>query len=140
MLALTLLQYGRRERPGWFQCLPAGSRAFTWLMGWFCRGDDDARQCGRTGRLALSFGGRTAEDGVCGHQRVDFPAAQRLQIPFSYQLGLIRANSLTLNLYLAPAWWPGYSRTMVLKVVPQNWFEQVLLIFAVAASCKLLAS
>ena len=141
VFGLTLLQYTRRERPGWFRHLPAGSRAFTWLTGSFAGVTTMlANAAGPVISLYLLATGLPKMEFV-GTSAWIFLLLNVCKIPFSYRLGLIRVDSLKLNLYLAPAVVAGvFAGRWLLKVVPQNWFEQLLLIFAVAASLKLLAS
>ena len=139
MCALTLLQYGRRQRPGWFTGLPAGSKVFAWLMGGFA---------GVTTMLANAAGpvislyllaARLPKMEFVGTSAWIFLLLNISKLPFSYRLGLISADSLSLNLYLAPAVIAGVlTGRWLLKTVPQNWFEQLLLLFAAVASIKLL--
>ena len=139
VLALTMLQYGRRQRPEWFMGLPADSKAFAWLTGGFA---------GVTTMLANAAGpvislyllaARLPKMEFVGTSAWIFLLLNVSKLPFSYRLGLIRVDSLSLNLYLAPAVVAGVLiGRWLLKIVPQSWFEQLLLFFAVLASVKLL--
>lgn len=61
------------------------------------------------------------------------------KIPFSLQLGLIQPSTLTFNLMLTPAIAAGlfFGRWVVARL-SQRWFDTLVLIFAVAASLRLL--
>ena len=61
------------------------------------------------------------------------------KIPFNYQLGLITGDSLFLNLCLLPAVVAGVlAGRWLLGIIPQAGFQQLLLIFALLASLRLL--
>ncbi len=90
VFALTLLQYGRRQRPGWFTGLPAESKAFAWLMGGFA---------GVTTMLANAAGpvislyllaARLPKMEFVGTSAWIFLLLNVSKLPFSYRLGLIR--------------------------------------------------
>ena len=140
VLMLTLLQFVRQRRPDWFVGLPAGGAAFGALMGGFA---------GLTTMLANAAGpvvslyllaSDVPKMEFVGTSAWIFLLLNLCKVPFSYHLGLIGIDSLTLNLKLAPAVVLGVVMgRWLLNIVPQKWFESLLLIFAALASMRLLA-
>jgi uncharacterized protein len=62
-----------------------------------------------------------------------------LKLPFSYSLGLINLNSLSFNLILLPAVALGaLAGQRLLNIVPQLWFERLLLASAALAALRLI--
>jgi uncharacterized membrane protein YfcA len=60
------------------------------------------------------------------------------KLPFSYSLGVINLNSLGFNLILLPAVTAGaLAGRWLLKLVPQLWFERILLASAALAAVRL---
>ena len=139
VLVLTLLQYARRTRPGWFMRLSAGSAAFVWLMGTFAGVTTMlANAAGPVVSLYLLSAGLPKLEFV-GTSAWIFLILNLCKVPLSYRLGLIGRDSLGLNLFLVPGVVAGvFVGRWLLKVVPQAAFEQLLLFFATAASLKLL--
>ena len=137
VLTLTLLQYARRQRPGWFARLPAGSPAFVWTMGGFAGVTTMlANAAGPVVSLYLLAVGLPKME-LVGTSAWIFLILNVCKLPLSYHLGLIGRESLGLNLSLAPGVVAGvFLGRALLKVVPQGWFEQLLLFFAIVASVK----
>ena len=79
VLALTLLQYGRQQRPEWFEGLPAGSSGFVWLMGVLAGATTMLANAAGPVVSLLFVGDGVAEDRVRGDERVDFPDSQPVQ-------------------------------------------------------------
>jgi uncharacterized protein len=63
------------------------------------------------------------------------------KLPFSYALGVINRESLLFNAFMLPAVAAGIfiGRTL-LRLIPQIWFERVLLLSAALAAVKLILS
>ncbi len=61
------------------------------------------------------------------------------KLPFSYALGLINGHSLTFNLLLLPAIAFGaLLGKWLLTIIPQKWFERILLLSAALAALRLI--
>ena len=140
VLGLTLLQYVRILRPGWFaQEAAEVGRTHGWVMGGFS---------GVTTMLANAAGPIMAlyflaiglpKLELVGTSAWVFLILNVSKIPFNYQLGLITVDTLTLNLCLLPAVAAGVLLgRWLLGVIPQAGFQQLLLGFAVLASLRLL--
>jgi uncharacterized membrane protein YfcA len=138
ILFLTLLQYLRRAQPAWFVKMPSGA-PLAWGMGGLT---------GVTTMLANAAGPvmtiyllivRLPKYELVGTAAWIFLLLNLCKLPFSYGLGLIGANSLHLNLCLAPAVVAGVILgKWLLKFVSQRWFEEIALLFAIVASARLL--
>jgi uncharacterized membrane protein YfcA len=62
-----------------------------------------------------------------------------IKVPFLLQLGLITRDSLTLNLLLVPAVVVGvFSGSWLIRRLPQQWFEWIMLASALLAAVRLL--
>ena len=62
-----------------------------------------------------------------------------IKLPFSYSLGLINLNSLGFNLILLPGVALGaLAGQWLLKIIPQLWFERLLLASAALAALRLI--
>jgi uncharacterized membrane protein YfcA len=140
VLVLTLLQYLRRARPGLFGHLPVGSRIFAWSTG---------GMAGLTSMLANASGPVVTlfllalalpKMEIVGTGAWLFLLLNVVKTPFSYGLGLISTDSLWVDVCLFPAVAAGvFAGRWLLHRVPQRLFEELLLLFALIASCKLLA-
>jgi len=63
------------------------------------------------------------------------------KLPFSYALGVINRDSLWFNAFMLPAVVAGvFVGRILLRLIPQIWFERVLLISAALAGVKLILS
>src|ERR1700761_2060217 len=61
------------------------------------------------------------------------------KVPFSWQLGLIHGSSLLFNLVLVPAIVLGtFAGRRLVKLVPQDLFEGLLLVFAAIAALRMI--
>jgi len=68
-----------------------------------------------------------------------FLVVNLVKVPFSAHLGLINGSSLSFNVALFPAVALGiYLGRALLKRIPQNAFEQIVLIFTALASARLI--
>ncbi len=138
VLSLALLQAIRMARPhaevGWF----AEHATFLWLIG---------ALSGLTTMLANAAGAvmtiyllarRVPKMEFVGTAAVFFLFVNLFKVPFSVDLGLIQADSLAFNLRLLPAVLIGLLiGRLVLGVIPQRFFEILLLLFAMISSSKL---
>ena len=140
VLALTLLQVWRGLRPGNFATeAHAGGRLGGWIMGGLA---------GITTMLANAAGPIMAlyllgvglpKMELVGTSAWIFLILNVCKIPFNYQLGLINAESLRLNLLLLPGVVAGvFAGRWLLRVIPQSGFQLLLLAFALIASLRLL--
>jgi uncharacterized membrane protein YfcA len=138
ILALTILQFVRMARPAWFAGVPH-TRAFTWAMGLFAGATTMlANAAGPIIALyALALGLPKYE--LVGTNAWFFLAVNAFKVPFSARFGLIRPDTLVLNLVLAPAILVGLvaGRALVRRV-PQRLFDGFLLAFAALAAMKLI--
>ncbi len=140
VLALTLLQYVRSARPGLFAHEAAAvGNTHGWIMG---------ALAGVTTMLANAAGPILAlyflavglpKLELVGTSAWVFLLLNVAKIPFNFQLGIINADSLRLNLVLLPAVVAGVLvGRWLLQRLPQAGFQQLLLAFALLASLRLL--
>ena len=138
ILVLTVLHLVRMARPGWLGSVPH-ARWFAWTMGILA---------GITSMLANASGPIIALYTLAvGLPKLEFVGTNAwffmiinaLKVPFSISLGLIHANTLLLNVALAPAIalgvWGGRWAT---HRVSQRTFETLLLAFAAIAALRLI--
>jgi uncharacterized membrane protein YfcA len=61
------------------------------------------------------------------------------KVPFSAGLGLITSGSLLFNIVLIPCVAVGiFAGRALIRIIPQNVFEWILLLFAAAAAFRLI--
>ena len=139
ILALTVLQVLRMQRPDWFEAVPH-SRWFAWSMGLLA---------GVTTMLANAAGPVFAiyclalalpKLEMVGTNAWFFFIINAFKVPFSAGLGLIRPDTLLLNAALAPIVVAGVlgGRWLVYRL-PQRVFDYLLLGFAAIAALRLIA-
>jgi uncharacterized membrane protein YfcA len=139
ILALTILQVLRMQRPDWFEAVPH-SRWFAWSMGLLA---------GVTTMLANAAGPVFAiyclalalpKLEMVGTNAWFFFIINSFKVPFSAGLGLIRPDTLLLNVALAPIVVAGVfgGRWLVYRL-PQRVFDYLLLGFAAIAALRLIA-
>jgi uncharacterized membrane protein YfcA len=137
VLVLTALQVGRMARPDLLADVPH-SHAFAWAMGLLAGITTMlANAAGPVVTLyALSVSLPKFE--LVGTIAWFFFIVNLVKVPFSVWLGLIRTDTLTLNLILVPAVFVGVAlgRWLTQKV-PQRLFDGLLLAFAVVAALRL---
>ena len=140
VFALTLLQYGRLLRPGWFvtEARPEGP-LHGWTMGSLAGITTMlANAAGPVMSLYLLALGLPKME-LVGTSAWIFLILNVCKIPFNYHLGLINIDSLRLNLYLLPGVVAGvFVGRSLLRVLPEKAFQQLLLAFALLASLRLL--
>jgi len=137
VLVLTVMQAGRMARPDLLADVPH-SHAFAWTMGLLAGITTMiANAAGPVVTLyALSVSLPKFE--LVGTVAWFFFIVNLVKVPFSVWLGLIRTDTLTLNLMLVPAVFVGVAigRWLTHKV-PQRLFDGLLLAFAVVAALRL---
>ncbi len=139
VLILALLQLLRNSKPLLLAQVPH-SHAFAWLMG---------LTAGITTMVANAAGPVMAlyllavalpKDAFVGTAAWFFLLINLLKIPFSFQLGFIRPETLLLNLLLVPLIISGlFAGRALVSHIPQKTFDTLILLFAIAASIKLIA-
>lgn len=137
VLSLAVLQAARMWRPGWFNHLPH-TRTFAWTLGLVA---------GMTTMLANAAGPIVAiyliavslpKYEFVGTSAWFFLIANVFKLPFSTNLGLIRSETLLVNLVLAPAVVIGLiAGKKLVEYVPQKLFDMLLLIFAGVAGLRM---
>lgn len=138
VLLMVAIHYAGRLRPNLTASLPE-SRHFANFIGIFS---------GLTTMLANAAGAvmtlyllarRVPKMEFVGTAAIFFFAVNLFKVPFSVSLGLIRSDSLLLNLALAPAVAAGILLGRSgLRHVPQRLFEEILLAFSLIAAIRLL--
>jgi uncharacterized membrane protein YfcA len=138
ILALTLLQLLRMQRPAWFERVPH-SAWFAWSMGLLA---------GTTTMLANAAGPVFAiyclalslpKLEMVGTNAWFFFIVNAFKLPFSLGLGLVTRETLLFNAALAPIVLAGVlgGRWLVYRL-PQRVFDVLLLVFAAAAALRLI--
>lgn len=140
VLLLALTQLGRHWKPDLFARAPH-TRGFAWTLGFIA---------GVTTMLANAAGPvlglyllavALPKDAFVGTAAWFFLLINLLKVPFSAQLGLIQASTLTFNLVLIPAIIAGlFLGRGVIARLPQKWFDSLVLGFALLAAARLLAA
>jgi uncharacterized membrane protein YfcA len=139
-LILTILQFVRMYRPGWFGNVPH-ARWFAWTMGILAGAATMlANAAGPVFAIYLMAVGLPKMEFV-GTSAWFFFIINLFKTPFSIALGLIRGQTLMLNLILAPAVLVGVlAGRWLLERIPQRLFEHLLLAFAVLAALRLIGA
>ena len=137
-LTLSILQFVRMYRPHWFGNVPH-ARWFAWTMGILAGAATMlANAAGPVFAVYLIAVGLPKMEFV-GTSAWFFFIMNLFKVPFSIALGLIRGQTLMLNLILAPAVLVGVLAGRWLLVrIPQRLFEHLLLAFAVLAALRLI--
>jgi uncharacterized membrane protein YfcA len=138
VLALSVLQALRMQRPDWFGHVPH-TRGFAWTIG---------LTAGAMTMLANAAGPVFAlyclavmlpKFELVGTTAWFFFIINLFKVPFSFGLGLIHGRTLLLNAALAPAIVAGVlgGRWIVARI-PQLLFDRLLLAFAAIAALRLI--
>lgn len=138
VLVLVVLQAWRRTRPNAFEHVPH-SRPFAWSMGGAC-GFTTMVANGAGPVMTLYFLARqTPKYELVGTMAWFFLIVNLIKVPFSVDLGLIYSSSLLFNLTLVPAITIGiFAGRRLIKLVSQDLFEILLLVFAFIASARMI--
>lgn len=138
ILTLAIMQIARMLRPRWFELVPH-SVVFAWLLGLLV---------GITTMLANAAGPIVAlyllalslpKQELVGTSAWFFLLMNVYKIPFSFGLGLIDRESLTMNLILAPMIFLGtFTGRRLITLVPQRLFDAMLLTFVSIAALRLI--
>lgn len=137
-LTLSILQFMRMYRPDWLGAVPH-ARWFAWTMGILAGAATMlANAAGPVFAIYLIAVGLPKMEFV-GTSAWFFFIINLVKVPFSVALGLIRGQTLMLNLILAPAVLAGVlAGRWLVERIPQRLFEQLLLAFAVIAALRLI--
>lgn len=138
VLVLAALQVLRDWKPDFAQQIPH-TRAFAWSLG-FLAGITTmmANAAGPVMALYL-LSVRLPKPEFVGTAAWFFLIINLIKIPFSAQLGLITIPTLAFNALLLPAIAAGLLLGRAIMVrLPQKAFDTLILLFAVAASLRLL--
>lgn len=140
ILALTILQVMRTQRPEWFGDVPH-TWWFAWTMGLVgggatmlanAAGPIFAIYCIAVALPKYEFVGTTAWL---------FFIINAFKVPFSYGLGLIGGSTLLFNVVLIPAVVIGVlGGRWIIAHLPQQLFDRLLLAFAALAALRLIAN
>ena len=138
VLVLAALQAWRRWKPGAFEHVPH-SQSFGWSMGGAC-GFTTMVANGAGPVMTLYFLARgTPKYELVGTMAWFFLIVNVIKVPFSVDLGLIYSSSLLFNLMLVPVIAIGiFAGRRLIKLVSQDLFEILLLVFAVVASVRMI--
>lgn len=138
LLALAALQVLRDLELPALQTMPQ-SRGFAWSMGFVA---------GVTTMLANAAGPvmglyliavALPKDAFVGTAAWFFLIINLIKVPFSAQLGLITGPGLLFNAVMVPAIFSGlFLGRAVVARIPQKRFDLIILVFAIAASLRLL--
>jgi uncharacterized membrane protein YfcA len=139
-LILSILQFVRMYRPDWFGNVPH-AQWFAWTMGILAGAATMlANAAGPVFAVYLIAVGLPKMEFV-GTSAWFFFIINLFKVPFSIALGLIRGQTLMLNLILAPAVLAGVlTGRWLLERIPQRLFEHMLLAFAALAALRLIGA
>ena len=136
ILTLSLIQFWRKRNPAAFQHVPH-TRGFAWVMG---------GASGITTMMANAAGPVMAiyllavslpKMAFIGTAAWFFLIINLAKVPFSAHLGLINGTSLALDLTLIPVVAGGiWIGGRLIKILPQELFENLTLFFASAVSLR----
>ena len=138
VLLMVVLQAVRRWRPGVFEKAPH-TRAFAWTMG--CGAGFTTMLANGAGPVMSLYllATETPKYVLVGTSAWLFLIINTLKAPFSWKLGLIHGASLCFNCVLVPAIVAGtFTGRWLIRRVPQDLFEALLLIFAGVAALRMI--
>jgi hypothetical protein len=138
VLALSVLQVMRMQRPDWFGDVPH-TRGFAWTIG---------LAAGAMTMLANAAGPLFAlyclavmlpKFELVGTTAWFFFIINLFKVPFSYGLGLIHGQTLLFNAALVPAIVAGVlGGRWIIARIPQQLFDRLLLAFAAIAALRMI--
>ena len=138
ILALTILQVARMQRPDWFGSVPH-ARWFAVTIGLVAGGATMlANSAGPIIAIyCLAVGLPKFE--LVGTSAWFFFIINLFKVPFSFALGLIHGGTLALNAILSPAIVAGiFLGRWLTARIPQRLFDGLLLAFAAIAALRLI--
>lgn len=138
ILALTILQVARMQRPDWFGSVPH-ARWFAVTIGLVAGGATMlANSAGPIIAIyCLAVGLPKFE--LVGTSAWFFFIINLFKVPFSFALGLIHGGTLALNAILSPAIVAGiFIGRWLTAHIPQRLFDGLLLAFAAIAALRLI--
>lgn len=139
VLALIVLHVSREKFGASFNQLLPQSRWFTLLMGVLAGfATMIGNAAGGVMAIYLLVKGLPKQDFV-GTGAWFFLIVNLIKVPFYIQLGLITVDSITFNLWLIPTILAGaFIGVKVLRLIPQNVFQVLVLLFATIGALRLL--
>jgi uncharacterized membrane protein YfcA len=137
---LTLLQVLRMWRRDWMGTVPH-SRAFAWTIGLFVGAATMMANAAGPIFAIYSVSVALPKLEMVGTGAWFFLLMNAFKVPFSIWLGLIHAQTLLLNVVLAPAIFAGVlAGRWFVRRIPQRAFELLMLGFAALASMRLIGA
>jgi len=137
VLLLTVMQVARMAWPGMFAEVPH-SRAFAWTMGLLAGVTTMMANAAGPIFVLYALSVSLPKFELVGTGAWFFLIVNLIKLPLSAALGLIRVDTLTLNLVLLPAIFTGIALGRWLtRRVPQHLFDGLLLAFAAVAAMRL---
>ena len=138
ILVLTALQIARMFRPDWLAHVPH-STAFAWAMG--LAAGTTTMMANAAGPVFVLYAMAVSlpKLELVGTGAWFFFIVNLVKLPFSAALGLIRLQTLLLNVVLLPAVFVGISvGRWLTRRVPQRLFDGLMLAFAGIAAMRLI--
>jgi uncharacterized membrane protein YfcA len=140
VLVLTVLQIGRMARPGLLADVPH-SPAFAWTMGLLAGVTTMMANAAGPIVTLYALAVKLPKFELVGTGAWFFLIVNLVKLPFSAALGLIRVDTLSLNLVLLPAVFVGIAvGRWLTHRVPQRLFDGLLLTFAFVAALRLVGA
>lgn len=138
ILGLAAMQLARMFREDWFTHIPH-RLAFAWAMGILVGLTTMlANAAGPVFGLFLIAIGLPKKEFV-GTAAWFFLLLNLIKIPFSWNLGLIRGDTLALNIMLLPLTWLGLKAgASIVQRIHQKWFELAIMAMSILAAIQLL--
>jgi uncharacterized membrane protein YfcA len=139
ILGLAIMQLARMFQEEWFTHVPH-SWLYAWTMGVLVGITTMlANAAGPVFGLFLVAIGLPKKEFI-GTAAWFFLLLNVIKIPFSWNLGLIRSDTLALNIALLPMIWLGLKTGgHIVHRIPQKWFEVVIIALSTLAALQLLA-
>ncbi|HEV8395513.1 MAG TPA: sulfite exporter TauE/SafE family protein [Vicinamibacterales bacterium] len=140
VLVLTVLQAGRMTRPDLLADVPH-SHAFAWTMGLLAGITTMVANAAGPIMTLYALSVSLPKFELVGTLAWFFFIVNLVKVPFSVWLGLIRTDTLTLNLVLVPVVFAGIAiGRWLTHRVPQRLFDSLLLAFAFVAALRLVGA
>jgi uncharacterized protein len=140
ILGLTILQIIRMRWPDWFGSVPH-SRAVAWAAGLIVGAATMMANAAGPIFALYTLTVALPKLEIVGTSAWFFLLINAFKVPFSFWLGLIHGQTLLLNVALAPAILVGvWTGRWVVRRLPQQTFEVLMLAFAAVASLRLIGA